>query len=218
MRVTKYQHACVVLEFNNQKIVIDPGNCTPTFGGLDDISAVVVTHVHPDHFYPEHLEKIITHNPTVSIFTTEEVKQNFPKSNVVVVRDGNEQSVGSLLLHFTGCTHATVHQDWPATVSNIGVRVGNEFYYGGDSFMLPDTPVHVLAVPVAYAWARMDEVIDFVATAKPQVCFPTHNNQLSDDGNAVANSWLSRVCKKYDIDFNPLKIGEYLDAQLELVI
>src|SRR5579859_6769901 len=110
MRVTKYQHACVVLSFDDQKIVIDPGEYTPTFGGFDAIAAVVITHVHPDHFYPEHLEKIINHNPGVSIFTTEEVKQNFPKSNVVVVHDGDEHSVGPLTLHFTGDTHATVHQ------------------------------------------------------------------------------------------------------------
>lgn len=211
MRVTRYHHACIVLNFDDQKIVIDPGNATPTFGGFDNISAVVVTHAHVDHFHPEHLEKIITQNPNVSIFTTEEVKQAFPESNVVVVRDGDEHAVGSQTLYFTSCMHASVHRDWPAAVTNIGVRVGNEFYYGGDSFMLPDGPVNVLAVPVAYAWARMDEVLDFVANSKPQICFPTHNKQLSDDGNAIANSWLSKVCKKYDIGFKPLNVGEHLD-------
>lgn len=201
----------MVLELGDQKMVIDPGDCTPEFGSLQNISAVVVTHVHSDHFYPENLEKIISANPGVRIFTTQEVKQNFPKPNVVTVADGDEYAVGSIRLHFTGGMHATVHPDWPATISNIGVRVGGEFYYGGDSFIVPDQPVRVLAVPVSYAWARMDEVLDFVAQVQPQLCFPTHNRQLSDDGNAIAVQWLSKVCKKYAIDLKPVKTGDCID-------
>lgn len=55
MKLTKLVHSCLILEKNGLRILVDPGayswqnEIVRTFD-LSRISAVVVTHNHPDHF------------------------------------------------------------------------------------------------------------------------------------------------------------------------
>jgi L-ascorbate metabolism protein UlaG (beta-lactamase superfamily) len=35
MKLTKFQHACIVLEERGKKLIIDPGDSTPGFGNLE---------------------------------------------------------------------------------------------------------------------------------------------------------------------------------------
>jgi L-ascorbate metabolism protein UlaG (beta-lactamase superfamily) len=206
MKITKYEHACMVLEEQGERLVIDPGAFTPSFGAADGVTAVVVTHAHPDHFSPGHLQKIVDNNPDVRIFTTEEAARNFQKPNITVVHDGDEHTAGPFALHFTGNMHAVIHPDWPYP-RNTGVRVGDAFYYGGDSFTPPGQPVRVLAVPSSAPWMKISEAMDYVASVKPKRCFPTHNALLSESGQAVANKWLGEICEKEGIGFTFLKPG-----------
>lgn len=212
MHITKYRHACIVLENHGQKIIIDPGDQTPTFGSLENVAAVIVTHIHPDHFYPPHLMEIIDRNPSVRIFTTQETSHKLDHPAVTAVKDGDEHTVGLFTFHFTGELHEGVHPDWPTTVQNIGVRVNDMFYYGGDSLTLPDKPIKVLAVPVSYGWVRMDEALDYIASVKPDICFPTHNGQLSEAGNIIAGRWVTRMCDKHGIGFRALEPGDSFEV------
>ena len=65
MKLTKYEHACVVLEDQGQKLVIDPGMFSPDFNDLRDITALVITHQHGDHFDLRNIENIVAANPGV---------------------------------------------------------------------------------------------------------------------------------------------------------
>ncbi len=54
MRITKFGHACVRVEFDGTTVVLDPGVFTDA-GALDGADAVLITHEHPDHYLPAHL-------------------------------------------------------------------------------------------------------------------------------------------------------------------
>jgi len=84
MKITKYEHACMVAEEAGKKLVIDPGEFTPDFGDATDVAAVVITHVHGDHFSKEHLQTIIDKNPDVQLFTTAEVAEALPDAKITV--------------------------------------------------------------------------------------------------------------------------------------
>jgi len=210
MRITKYHHACVVLEEKGKKLIIDPGNYASSFGDIADVAAVVVTHIHSDHFYLDNLVRIIGQNPAVRIFTTSEVSDQLKRPHVTVVNDGDEHSTGPFKLHFTGDKHAAVHRDWPAA-QNTGVRVNQAFYYAGDSLTPPDTPVQILAVPVSNAWMKLGEAMDYLAAVHPELCFPTHDMPLSGEGIATANKWLGDMCEKENISFRHLQPGDFID-------
>jgi ribonuclease BN (tRNA processing enzyme) len=49
MRLTKYAHSCVLVEDDNARILIDPGNLTRGFDELTGLTGILVTHQHADH-------------------------------------------------------------------------------------------------------------------------------------------------------------------------
>jgi hypothetical protein len=49
MRLTKHGHACVTVEKDGRRIVLDPGELTPEDATVG-AEAVLITHEHFDHF------------------------------------------------------------------------------------------------------------------------------------------------------------------------
>src|SRR5690606_15857981 len=85
MKITKYEHACLLIEEQGTRVIIDPGNFSPSISNdCDNIAAVVVTHVHADHFDPEKLQAILAKNPACQIFTTQEVANEFGQKATAV--------------------------------------------------------------------------------------------------------------------------------------
>ncbi|HJQ08806.1 MAG TPA: MBL fold metallo-hydrolase [Candidatus Saccharimonadales bacterium] len=211
MKVTKYEHACVVLEEQGKKLVIDPGGFTSTFGDASNIAAVVVTHVHPDHFDISHLSIILDKNPDAPVFTTQEVAEQLKYPNTKVSKQGISVIVGPFKLDFYGEKHALIHEKLPCP-HNTAVLVNDTFYYPGDSFTKLDKPVQLLAVPANAPWAKIAETIDYLAAVKPLQCFPTHNGLLSPAGHAIYNGGISFACETNGIGFTYLKPGESIDC------
>jgi len=210
MKLTKYGHACIVLEEQGKKLIIDPGAFTPEFGGTDNIAAVVVTHSHQDHFNPKHLEAIVAANPEVKIFTTPEVQEQFANPTVTVVGAGQQATVGPFRLKFSGDMHAPIHPTIPVP-HNTAVMVNDTFFYPGDTYTMPDKPVDVLAVPGNAPWMQVGDSIDYIINVKPKRCFPTHNGLLSEAGHMVYNGGLEMTAKANGAEFIYLKPGESLE-------
>lgn len=206
MKLTKYQHACVILEEQGKRLVIDPGGWTQ----LNDVTGVVaiaITHVHADHCNPEHIATIAAANPTVQIFGTQQVAEALPGQQVTVAQPGRSVQVGPFTMAFYGGQHATIRPQMPAD-QNVGILVNNAFYYPGDSFVTPGVPVQLLALPVSAPWLKFSEAADFVATVKPQTCFPTHNAILSDVGQGLMDRLVGGVCQEIGTTYTSLKPGE----------
>jgi L-ascorbate metabolism protein UlaG (beta-lactamase superfamily) len=211
MNVTKFGHACVVLEEQGQKLIIDPGGLTDTMGDISNISAVVVTHVHFDHLSQEHIQTILAQNPQVQIYGPQEVVTELLKNNVqaIAVTQGSHITAGVFTLSFYGEKHALIHADYPQN-QNVGVLVNGSFYYPGDSFMVPDAPVKVLALPTSGPWLKTGESIDFYLAIKPPICFPTHNGLLNEIGEKVVDDWLTPLAEKNNAVYQVLKPGDSL--------
>lgn len=212
MRITKYGHACIVLEEQGQKLVIDPGGWTGDFGPLEAISTAVITHNHADHFDATQLQKIIQANPGVQIYGAEEVAAEGKDLHILPVNGGQDAESGPFHLRFFGEMHALIHQSFPPVPHNVGVLVNDMFYDPGDSFTVPlGTAVKALAVPVSAPWLKMSEVVDFVQAVRPKQCIATHNALLSEIGQGLADHWLEAACKATGARYTSLKIGESLD-------
>ncbi|HEX7740293.1 MAG TPA: MBL fold metallo-hydrolase, partial [Marmoricola sp.] len=56
MRITKFGHACVRIEHDGVRLVIDPGMFTAP-EAIDDATGVLITHEHPDHWTAEMLRR-----------------------------------------------------------------------------------------------------------------------------------------------------------------
>lgn len=207
MKLTKYGHACVVLEEQGKKLVVDPGEFTEDFVVSGDIVGVVITHVHGDHLQPKQLEAIAGANPGVQIFTTEEAAKECGNVSVQTVKAGDEQTAGPFALRFYGQLHNAVHADWPQN-QNLGVLVNDAFYYPGDSFTLPDRKVELLAVPVSAPWLKLGESLEFIKIMKPARFFRTHDGLCNERGLAGIDVWLTKASDKYGSAYHGLNPGD----------
>lgn len=209
MKVTKYTHACLVLEEQGQRMIIDPGSWTADFGPLENVVGVVVTHNHADHYNAHNLERIRQANPEVQIFGAQEVATDTTTLDVTPVSGGQTVQCGSFTLQFFGEMHALIHASFPPIPHNIGVLVNDSLYYGGDSFTIPTgVQVKALAVPVSAPWLKMAEVVDYVTAIKPQLCVATHNALLSEQGQSIADTQMQMVCQSLSAQYLPLRVGE----------
>lgn len=211
MKLTKYAHACLVLEEQGKKLIIDPGGFSKNFGDLDNILGVVITHIHGDHFDPDNLQAILMANPGVKIFTTPEVIAQWKDSHAEAVKAGDTQKVGPFNLEFFGEKHTEIHSLKPVA-DNIGVMINNSLYYPGDSLTVPDRPVPVLALPANAPWLKMSESIEFLKVINPtSFFFRTHDDLLSDNGKMVYDTWFDTAAETFGYTFKPLNPGQSID-------
>lgn len=195
MDIRKFQHACLELTKDNVSLVIDPGGWTQDFEPNDHTIGIVITHEHGDHFDKTQLQRILEKNPGVCIYAHVDILAQLDdftgKKQPVSV--GETVQVGPFLIRFTGGTHATIHPDYPVC-ANLGVVVdAGELYYPGDSYALPGCDVELLAVPASAPWMKMSEAMDFITAVKAKTCFPTHDILLSEQGHALAKTWLEKA-------------------------
>lgn len=213
MKLTKYEHACFTLEESGKKVVIDPGMYTQSLGDVSNVVALVITHEHPDHCEPRMIEQITRANPDVLIFVPEGLDLELETDAVVyAVKAGDKHEVDPFTLEFFGAKHAQIHASVPRP-NNIGVLVNGTVYYPGDSFDLPGKAhPKVLLTPTSGPWLKIGEAMDFVTTAQPQLCVPTHNALYSEIGNSSADRWIQEACTKCKATFNHLTPGEDVDC------
>jgi L-ascorbate metabolism protein UlaG (beta-lactamase superfamily) len=215
MKITKYEHACIVLEEQGKRLVIDPGDFTPHFGNLENIEALVITHVHADHFDPQHVKSIIAANPEVHIYTVQEVAEQLRSQNiaqnVTLAQPGERVQSETFVLEFWGEMHQLIHELAPLP-HNTGVLVNDVFFYPGDSFTLPDKPVKVLAVPGSAPWMTVGMAMDYILATEAEHYIPTHDALLSENGHNVMNHWLQTAAAKNQAAFSYLKPNESLEV------
>ncbi|GAA3590065.1 MBL fold metallo-hydrolase [Klugiella xanthotipulae] len=186
MRLTKFEHAALLLEKEGKKIFVDPGNMTTPLTEVDNTVAVVITHQHPDHWTPEQLARVHELSPEARVFSTAAVAEACPGVDVTVVTAGDTHRVGPFTLRFFGDTHAVIHRSIPV-IDNVGVLINGELFYGGDSLVPPaGLAVDVLAVPAGAPWLTIGAVMDYVVAVAPRRSFPTHEMGLSRWGKDLA--------------------------------
>ena len=210
MKLTKYEHACFTLEKDGKLLVVDPGAFTTDLPMLENVVAVVVTHNHPDHFDPAALEALFASNPDIVVCSPKQVDDEIDAAFThKAVKAGERIYIEPFSLEFFGEDHAVIHPSLPRT-DNVGVMINDTLYYPGDSFIKPERPVEVLALPVGASWLKMSEVIDFAMDVKANVVFPTHDAVLSDIGKNLPDARIPGFVEGYGGTYqrltNPLEI------------
>ena len=211
MKVTKFEHATLVLEQGDDLAVIDPGSYTRPLNGLSNVVAVVMTHKHDDHCFEEQLDRIVAGNPTALLFGTDEVRarlaESRPALKVTSVHHGDYHVVGNFTFEFFGDMHKEIHHSIPL-IQNCGVMVNDLLYYPGDSNTRPDRKVALLACPSSAPWAKISDIIDFVDDVKPARAFGTHNIHLSEEGHKMYNGRIKQLTEKHGGTFEHLEPGD----------
>ena len=208
MRITKLEHAALILEEAGRRLVVDPGGLTNPILGITDVDAIVITHEHADHWTADQLKRIQDSSPKAVILAPSGVANAAEGVDIQVVSPGETVQVGPWTLRFFGGNHAIIHPTLPV-VENVGVLVNGRFYYPGDSFTIPlGVEVDTLAAPAGAPWLKISEAMDFVSMVAPKRAFGTHDGVLSAAGIGLVHDRLKAVTEAKGGEYFPLKPGE----------
>ncbi len=211
MRVTKFEHAALRLDANDRTLLIDPGSFTAPVNDLGDLVGIVITHEHPDHWTPEHFDRLLRSSPGTPIFAPAGVARAAEGYDITVVSPGDTVEVGGFGLRFFGGTHEVIHSSLP-TVENVGVLVNDELYYPGDSYAVPEgVEVGTLAAPLGAPWLKIGEAMDYVLAVAPRRAFGTHDMTLSVIGKNMHRQRLQWATEQGGGEFFVLEPGDTLD-------
>ncbi|MBT2870466.1 MBL fold metallo-hydrolase [Streptomyces cellulosae] len=185
MKLTKHAHACVSLEKDGTRLVVDPGTFTPDAAeAVAQADAVLITHEHFDHFDAQVVAAALEARPGLHVYGTAAVAAALGSHDgrVHVVAAGDTFRVGSVTVGVHGHLHARIHPDIPCP-DNVGYLLDDgAVHHPGDAYCVPDAPVRTLLLPTSGPWTKLGEAADYVRAVKPERVVEIHELMLSELG------------------------------------
>ncbi|MEU1437830.1 MBL fold metallo-hydrolase [Streptomyces sp. NPDC005775] len=185
MKLTKHAHACVTLEKDDSRLIIDPGTFTPDAAeAVKRVHAILITHEHFDHFDDALVAAALASRPELHVYGTAAVAARLGSGDgrVHAVSAGDTFSVGSIDVSVHGDRHAPIHADIPCP-DNVGYLFdGGTVYHPGDAYFVPAARVHTLLLPTSGPWTKLGDAADYVRGVKPEHVVQIHELMLSDLG------------------------------------
>jgi L-ascorbate metabolism protein UlaG (beta-lactamase superfamily) len=176
MQFVHYAHSCVLAETGSARLLFDPGVFSRGFEDIRDLTAILITHQHPDHLDSERLPALLAANPDAQLIVDPASAETVAAFGLTArtVLPGESFTIGDTRVDAVNGNHAIIHPEIPVP-PNVGyVLDDGAFYHPGDSFFRPQQTIDVLAHPAAAPWQKLSEAIDFLRMVKPRAAFPIH--------------------------------------------
>lgn len=187
MKITKYIHSCLLLENETSKILFDPGKFSFVEGNVQpgefrDLSAVILTHFHPDHIDEESLTTIIKNNPDAEVLANSEIHQKLAEKDIAsrVFEQGTIE-FDAFKLEAIDAPHEKLLAD--TIPQNTAYLVNDAFLHPGDSLsenLYPRKGVRLLALPIMAPWGTELKIYEFAVRMVPQTVLPIHDGFAKD--------------------------------------
>ncbi len=210
MELTHFGHSCLLASFPAAEghpattILFDPGNFSHGFEGITGLSAILITHQHPDHADPERLPALVEANPGAALYADPATAAQ-QGGAWRAVHAGDEFSIDGLTIRGMGGRHAVIHPEIPV-IDNISYLVGDgehraRLMHPGDALFVPDEDVHVLATPAAAPWMKISEAVEFLRAVAPTHAVPIHQGVVAPEARGI---YYGRLTEMTDTDFRVL--------------
>ena len=201
-----------MLENDQAKLVIDPGEMVSLPKDLAGVVAIVISHEHYDHYHPDHLQQLLAANPQAAVLTTPAVATKLAEIGLEAkpVEAQETFNLGGFEISLKDEAHAPIWHDSPCRV--LTVKIDDFLYYPSDCLVVCPTKVKVLATPTSGPWLKLAEVLDFSQASESDYLLPVHNYMLTDKANSSTNSRLETlVAKPADRELMALSVGQSHD-------
>jgi L-ascorbate metabolism protein UlaG (beta-lactamase superfamily) len=212
MRITKFGHACLLVEEGKARILVDPGVYSKGFEDLTELGAILVTHQHADHMTPDGLKALLDKNPEAKLFCDEDSGLQLRGAGLTaaqVVHDGDGFEVSGVSVKVIGVQHATIHPDIPG-ITNVGYFIAGRLFVPGDNFTKPEREIEILGLPLGAPWSKVSEIIDYVMAVKPRVAIPIHDAVLAMPDMHIG--LVNRFAKPAGIEVRWIENGSYTEV------
>lgn len=204
MELTHFGHSCLLADFGVARLLFDPGSFSHGFDGITGLSAILITHQHPDHADPERLPALVDANPQAALYADPQTAAMLG-GDWQAVNVGDEFTVNGLTLRGAGGRHAVIHPEIPV-VDNMSYLVGDDEHparlmHPGDALFVPDEPIDVLAMPAAAPWMKISEAVDYLRAVGPQRAVPIHQGIIAPEARGI---YYGRLAEMTETDFQVL--------------
>ncbi|CAN5565555.1 MBL fold hydrolase [soil metagenome] len=210
MDLTHFGHSCLLASFAGSSngasttILFDPGNFSHGFEGITGLSAILITHQHPDHADPARLPALVEANPGAALYADPQTAAQLGDA-WTAVQVGDELTVDQLTIRGVGGRHAVIHPEIPV-IDNISYLIGDATHparlmHPGDALFVPGEPVQVLATPAAAPWMKISEAVDYLRAVAPTHAVPIHQGVVAPEARGI---YYGRLSEMTDTDFRVL--------------
>ena len=228
MTIRKFLHSCILVEENGKKLLIDPGafcfierEITPEDIGPVDV--VLITHAHPDHYYPDALKRIFALKP-YALLTNQEIGAMLPAEGLVgeVIDAGDIRQIEGFEIKAFVAEHGPIPGKIP---QNLAYLVNGKVLHPGDSLAVSENPQYeVLALPITAPWLRLVDALEFArqSFAKQNVgefarrsgakkVIPIHDAIMKDFMRERIYEMVSSFLRENGIEFAALSLGQTIE-------
>lgn len=214
--LTKFGHACIRLEKDGRRLVIDPGTFTDVPTALDGAEHVLVTHEHADHLDDGLVLEYLAAHPDVTLRApsvaadrlTAAAPVGVDPDRIITTGAGEDFECAGFTVRTVGGQHAVIHPQIPV-VANIGYVFDGLVYHPGDSYIVPPGPApDTLLVPLSAPWSKLSEMLDFITAVRPRQAIPVHDGLLNGRGLPMYRKHAATFAERYGAELTVLEEGE----------
>jgi L-ascorbate metabolism protein UlaG (beta-lactamase superfamily) len=196
--ITKLVHACLLIEINGNRILLDPGIFTWQDERFDlsmaeGVDRILITHEHADHVNADLVQAVVDRSNDADVETTPSLQRILAEQGIAAVTEGTPQ-------------FAAPHERIPVGPGpqNIGFHVEGAISHPGDSHSFVET-MPILAMPFAAPWGSLVAGVDRTRLVNPQYVVPIHDAFLSEPGRDFMYGLAVAGLFDDDIEFVNLK-------------
>jgi len=178
MKISKYLHSCLVFEKDNFKLLIDPGTFSFAEGLItadefDNVNAILITHIHPDHLDKDNLKKIVELSDA-PVYTVAQVQEVLKKEEIA--SELIPEAIGPFNLERIPVRHELI-LDNPLP-EMMGLLIDGKVLHPVDSFddkLLQYTGAELLLLPIMAPFTTEPIVAAFADKIQPKQILPVHD-------------------------------------------
>jgi L-ascorbate metabolism protein UlaG (beta-lactamase superfamily) len=178
MKISKYLHSCLLFEKDGFKLLIDPGTFSFVEGFIEagefnDVDAIIITHIHPDHLDKENLAKIVELSDA-KVYTVPQVIDELKKMELK--SEPIPTTIGPFNLELIPVKHEAI-LDNPLP-EMMALLIDGKVLHPVDSFkdkLLKYAGVELLILPVMAPFTNEVTVAAFADKINPRQILPVHD-------------------------------------------
>ena len=215
MKLTKLVHSCLLVEKDGTKILVDPGVYSwqdekMKHFDLSGISAVVVTHNHPDHFNVDFANAVKQASPGAVWYGTQETSDSLKDIDVSGQTNGDDQNI-----RFIESKHADLSPWFNNQPLHTSYVIFDEILVSGDCQTLNGSNgARILAAAVnggpwgaVVGFTKMIEAM----SDRPKTVVPLHDWHWNEEARGAIYAKLPEVMERFGVNFIPLQNYETIE-------
>ncbi len=219
MKITKFPQSCLLIETKGKKILIDPGVLKykkEYFEIWRAADIILVTHKHSDHCNIEVLKQL---NNNIKIYSSSEVKDNYPELNIDIVKEGEKIEISNeITIEVVHAEHGYIPpmKTDGKVEENIGYIIDdneNKIYITSDTICFQnDYKCDIICAPVSDYGVTMGpfEAALFAKEAEAKLIIPLH---ADNPKYPVDFEFVAKIFEENEIDYEILENEENIEIE-----